>query len=614
MQSPQSVRSLFLLFIFFALLSCSPPQPKDIHSYANINDIITNHINLNLDINFEEKTLSGSATLEVENITQTSKMILDIWDLTIHSITLDEGKETTFNIGESKPDFGAPLTIDITPETKKITIHYTSSPGAEALQWLEPSQTAGKTHPFLFSQSQSILARTWVPCQDTPSIRFTYTADIRTNNPALMALMSASNPTAKSANGHYQFEMKQPIPSYLLAITAGNIEFRSLGENCGVYSEPNVVDKAAKEFEDTEKMIKAAEALYGPYRWGRYDIIVLPPSFPFGGMENPRLTFATPTIIAGDKSLVALIAHELAHSWSGNLVTNSTWDDMWLNEGFTTYFEYRIMEALYGAEYATMIEQIGFQDLKRRIESFGSESPDTKLALDLSGRHPDESTNIAYDKGALFLRTLEKAYGREAFDAFLKKYFNTFAFKTMNSDKFAKYLADNLIKKTTSTSQAVRIYKWIYDPGLPDNHYVPDSPEFRKVDAVRKQFVDGSAAAKLQTESWTTHHWIHFLRTLPANLSQEQFADLDKTFGLTGRGNSEIEFAWYINCIKNEYKPAYDGLKHFLSSVGRTKFVAPLYATLAKTDEGKTMAKELYKNNRKLYHPITASVIDKILN
>ncbi|KAA3617795.1 MAG: M1 family peptidase [Calditrichaeota bacterium] len=604
--------SIFL-FIISIVISCKNTE-KDIHSFANINDIIIEHMDLDLKVDFETHKINGIASLIVNNLSNTNKLVLDSWDLDILKVTLDKSdQEVKFNLGAYKKDFGQPLTIDILSETKVVHVHYKTSPKAQALQWLTPEQTSGKEHPFLFSQSQSIYARTWVPCMDTPSLRFTYTAKV-TTDPNLLAVMSASNPTQKNEDGIYHFKMDQPIPTYLLALAVGDIEFQPLGENSGVYAEPSVIEKAVYEFADTPQMIKKAENLYGPYKWGRFDVLVLPPSFPYGGMENPRLTFATPTIIAGDRSLVALIAHELAHSWSGNLVTNATWDDIWLNEGFTTYFEYRIMEELYGRDYATMIEQIGYQDLKSTLDHIGHDHPDTKLAIDLTGRHPEEPVGkVVYEKGELFLRTLEVAYGRDKFDEFLKTYFDKFAFKTMTSDEFAKYISSTLTKETKSTGQAVLVYEWIYGTGLPKNYYIPDSPEFRKVDTQRQSFIEGNPASSLDVSNWTTHHWLHFIRVLPPKISLEQLSDLDKTFNFTNSGNSEILYAWFIKAIEHNYNTAFPALENFLMSVGRAKFVAPLYGALTQSEEGRVFAKEIYKKARPGYHPVTYGYVDGIL-
>jgi aminopeptidase N len=323
-----------------------PPTVEN-YSYARPAEVAVTHMDLDLDVNFEERVISGTAAFHLDNKTGANVVHFDTWALVIREVVLedDQGREkqARFVMGDSLPIVGRPLSVGVEPKTRRVTVRYQTTADAEGVQWLSPAQTAGKQHPYVYTQSQSVHARSWVPCQDTPAIRFTYTANVRV--PAgLLALMSAENPREKSSDGVYRFEMKNPLPSYLLALAAGNIEYRAIGPRTGVYSEPEMVEKAKYEFIDLERMMKTAEALGGPYRWGQYDVLVLPPSFPFGGMENPRLSFVTPVLVAGDRSLVSVVAHELAHSWSGNLVTNATWNDFWLNEGFTTYFERRIVE------------------------------------------------------------------------------------------------------------------------------------------------------------------------------------------------------------------------------------------------------------------------------
>ncbi len=609
---------MMAIFSVIAISGCAdnaaPETLRDPHSFAHADEVVMTHLDWDAAIDFAEHRIVAKASIHVKNKTGAKRLFLDSRDLTIDKITLGEDEiETTFSIGETIEYMGQELAIDILPETKIVHVYYSSAPEAAALQWLTAEQTAGKKHPFLFSQSQAILARTWIPCQDSPGIRFTYNARVKTD-PELMALMSASNPTEKSADGIYEFVMAQPIPAYLLAISVGDVEFRSLGARSGVYAEPSVIAKAAYEFADTEKMIEAAEKLYGPYRWDRYDMIVLPPSFPFGGMENPRLTFATPTILAGDRSLVALVAHELAHSWSGNLVTNATWNDFWLNEGFTSYFENRIMEAVYGETYARMLAQLSYQDAVKEVNTLGANSADTHLKLDLAGRDPDEGmSSIAYDKGALLLVLFEKTFGREKWDPFLRSYFDKFAFQTMTTEGFVKYLRENLINGDSEMAAKLKLDSWVYGPGLPDNAPVPHSDEFAKVEAQIASWTGGTAAAKLDTNGWTTHHWLHFLRNLPKELTAAQLQDLDNAFKLTQSGNSEIACLWLQHAVNNNYTPAYDRLDDYLSQIGRRKLVLPLYTALAKTPEGLARARNIYATARAGYHPVTYATIDQIL-
>src|SRR4028119_788110 len=434
---------------------------RDPHSFSRPDEVAVEHLRLSLTVDFPQKKLTGRASLRINNKKSGDRLFLDTRDLDSERVARDCGQPPRFTLGtvadEAQQFMGRPLEVEITPATQWVHVDYSTRPEAAALQWLDPAQTAAKTAPFLLTQSQAILARTWVPCQDSPGVRMTYDATIRVPQ-GLMAVMSAENPTQDSADGIYRFNMPQSIPSYLLALAVGELEFRPLGNRSGVYAEPTVVELAAWEMADTPKMIEAAEKLYGPYRWGRYDMLILPPSFPYGGMENPRLTFVTPTLLARDRSLVSLIAHELAHSWSGNLVTNSNWNDFWINEGFTTYFERRIMESLYGKEYADMLAVLGRQDLQTIVDELGADSLDTHLVLDLAGRNPDDGMNdIAYEKGALFLRTIEEAVGRERFDAFMRGWFDGYAFQSVDTPRFLAALRENLLKGRPQVAEKLLI-------------------------------------------------------------------------------------------------------------------------------------------------------------
>jgi leukotriene A-4 hydrolase/aminopeptidase len=591
---------------------------RDAHSYSNPQEVRVRHVALDLDVLFDRKVLRGASTLTVERVkSDVDSLKLDTRDLKITKAEASiDGTSFTpaqFTLGAADKILGAPLTIQLPPQAAKVRIEYETSPSASGVQWLEPAQTAGKKHPYVFTQSQAIHARSWIPLQDSPGVRVTYSATIRTPK-ELRAVMSAAQADAdKRLPGVYKFEMPQAIPPYLMALAAGDIAFKPLGNRAGVYTEPAMLEKAAREFEDTEKMIVATEKLYGPYRWDRYDILVLPPSFPIGGMENPRLTFATPTILAGDKSLVSLIAHELAHSWSGNLVTNATWRDFWLNEGFTTYLERRVTEAIYGREREEMEAALGLQSLKKEME----ELPDADeiLHVDLTGRDPDEGfTLVPYEKGALFLRLLEETFGRERFDQFLKGYFERFAFQSITTGDFIAHLKQNLLDPNPQLAAKIPLEEWLYKPGLPASAPKPQSDAFAKVEAQAKEWLEGKTpAAKLRTKQWTTHEWLHFLRFLPQQLTANQLKELDQAFGLTKIGNAEIAHQWLLISIRNNNATAYPRLEEYLTSIGRQKLIKPLYEELVKTAEGKERALKIYAKARPGYHPIAQTAMDKIV-
>ena len=584
---------------------------KDIHSFARPEEAVVRHLSLDLDVDFEQRRLSGSATLTIDRSGDARELVLDTQELAIDRVALDDSIETTFSLAEPQEFLGRALTIAIKPDTKSVTIHYNAATDAAALQWLSPEQTAGGKHPFLFTQSQAILARSWVPCQDSPGVRMTYDATVRVPQ-GLMAVMSAENATDVPADGVHRFRMPQAIPSYLLALAVGDLEFRALGENSGVWAEKPMIEAAHVELIDTPKMIAAAEKLYGPYRWGRYDVLILPPSFPFGGMENPRLTFATPTILTGDRSLVSLVAHELAHSWSGNLVTNATWNDFWLNEGFTVYFERRIMEEVFGRDYSEMLALLGYQDLEAAVAELPAR--DTHLFLDLAGRNPDDAaTKLAYEKGYSLLRLIEETVGRAEWDAFLRGYFDRHAFQSITTAEFMTELREQLLAQHPGAEDQIGVEQWVHTPGIPVNAPQVQSDAFRKVEAQGQAFQSGTPASQLATENWSTHEWIHFVRHLPKTLTREQMAELDAAFHFTASGNSELLHEWLMRTIEHKYEFAYDALERFLLRQGRRKFLKPLYQKLAATPDGLGRARAIYAKARPMYHAVSYRTIDSIL-
>jgi aminopeptidase N len=519
---------------------------------------------------------------------------------------------TRFALGPQDLILGTPLTITVPEVATRVRITYQTAPGARALQWLGPAQTAGGKRPFLFSQSSAARARSWIPLQDSPGVRMTYAATVRV--PEGFTAVMAADRLPDAASTVFRFAMPHPIPSYLVALAVGDLTFRPLGARTGVYAEPSVVDRAAFEFADTEKMVVAAEKRFGPYRWVRYDLLVLPPSFPLGGMENPKLTFVTPTLLAGDRSLVGLVAHELAHSWAGNLVTNATWGDYWLNEGFAVYLERRIIEELYGPERATMEMVLGLQELRKEMKSLLP--GDQILRIDLAGRDPDEPSSwVPYEKGASFLAALEAAFGRDRIDAYLRGYFDRFAFRSLSTADFERDLRAHLLTTDRDAAARVDLHAWLDEPGLPAGFPLPQSRKFLAVDGQARRWLDGAIPAdRIETAGWSTQEWLHFLRALPENLPAARLAELDAVHHMTDRDNAEVVAQWLLMAIRGRYAAADRRLTTFLTTIGRLKYILPLYAELARTADGKTRARTIYAAARPLYHPIVVARIDPLLD
>ncbi|SEK49126.1 Aminopeptidase N [Pseudoxanthomonas sp. GM95] len=597
----------------------SSSRSHDESSYAQPDQVVIKDLALDIKVDFDSKQIGGTATYRLDwKDPKAATLLLDTRALTIEKV---EGGDATgksfapleYTLADADKVLGSKLTIQAPQRNPIVRITYHGASDASGLQWLEPAMTEGKQLPFMFSQSQAIHARSWVPLQDTPSVRFTYTAHV-TSRADVMVLMSAGNDPAAVRDGDYNFVMNKPIPSYLLAIAAGDLVFRPLSDRAGVWAEPTMADKAAKEFEDTEKMITTTEQLYGPYRWGRYDILVLPPSFPFGGMENPTLTFATPTVIVGDKSLVSLVAHELAHSWSGNLVTNASWKDIWLNEGFTTYVQARITEAVYGQEMAEMERQIDQADLAAEMKDMPAANQ--VLALPPLGDHDPDGvlSSVAYVKGAWFLQFLEQRFGRETFDPFLRKWFDDHSFKSETTDVFVDYLKKNLLPKNPNAVTAEELDTWLNKPGIPPFAIKAQSRGFALVDTARIAWLgSGTLPAKQATDDWETQQWVRFIDGLGDTIKPEQLKQLDDAYHFTGTPNGEIAMRWYPLAIRSGDKAAWEQAGAFIERVGRRKLIMPIYAELVKTPEGLAFAKEVFAKAKPGYHPITTGSVEAML-
>lgn len=614
------MKKLILATLFLTVIACQKKEQTektaavtDEHSYSKPELAVVKHLDLDIKVDFDTQTISGKASWLIDNVSKGNEIIFDENTLNITKVTLgDDEKETKFELGKDVEFHGKPLHITIEPTTTKVNIYYSTTKDAVALQWLKPEQTADKKKPFLFSQGESVWSRTWIPCQDSPGIRFTYNAKV-TVPKDLLAVMSAVNPQKKNDTGIYTFKQDKAIPSYLMAIAVGDIEFQSIDNRTGVYAEPSMLKKSAWEFAELGKMVVAAEKLYGPYRWGRYDVLVLPPSFPYGGMENPNLTFLTPGVIAGDRSLTSLLAHELGHSWSGNLVTNATWDDIWLNEGFTTYVEHRIGEAIFGEKEFEMQNVITRKELVDNVAEYGDTSPDTRLKVSLTGRNPDDGISmIPYVKGYAFLRVIENAVGREKFDVFIKNYFDAHAFKSITTEDFLKYYNENLIKGDKALADKIKAEDWIYKPGIPSNIIPVSSADFDAIDKIQKSWRE-TGVAGLSKKITTTAEKQHFIDHLPADITAKEMEAIDKEFNFTNGGNFIIKRQWFVQAISHQYKAANPAIEQFLIGSSRTGSVMMLYKEMAKTPEGKVWANKIFDKAKSGYHATTVQAVEGVL-
>ncbi len=622
-RAPMNKLIALLLILVPASVATAANDP---HSYAEPDRFLVRHVALDLSADFSAHRLEGTAELTVERLDLSAKKLyLDTRDLEIRSVQLLDAtapaRMLAFRVDSPDPVLGSRLTIELAsccaaPALMHLRIEYRTSTEASALQWLEPAQTSGP-HPYMYSQGQAIHARSWIPMQDTPAVRVTYTARIRTP-PELVAVMSAARiENAAGAPGEFRFAMKQPIPAYLIALAVGDLKFQSLGARVGVWTEPARLAAAAHEFADLPRMLEIGESVVGTYRWDRYDLLIMPHSFPYGGMENPRLSFISPSIVAGDRSLVAVIVHELSHSWSGNLVTNATWNDFWLNEGFTTYIERRLFEKLYGERRAQMEDAIGYEHLTQAIADANAAglAKDSSLQLDLAGRDPDQATSdIAYEKGRWFLGYLEARFGRPAFDALLREYFDSHAFQAMDTAGFRSYLLAYLTRPGAPEIPVAEIDEWLYGVGMPATAPAIPHGVFDAVDRAATDWRAGRLAVdQLPAGDWVPQEWVRFLDNQPADLDDAKLAELRSHFKLGADGNAEIARSWLTLVVRTVYEPAHSDLERFLTSTGRHRLVVGLYRDLARSETGLELGRRIYAKARPGYHAVIRAAVERLL-
>lgn len=581
----------------------------DPHSYYDDAQPRLVRLDLDLTADFEARRLTGSATLQFDR--GGAAVDLDTRGLEILGVAAPSGARVPFRLAAEEPILGACLHLELPPDAARVAITYRTAPQASGLQWLDPGQTASGRAPFLFSQCQAIHARSVVPVQDSAWVRFPYGARLRV--PAgLTAVMSAGPATVDAhpdGTRTFAFEMPHPIPAYLLALAAGELESRDLSPRSRVWAEPAVADRAAWEFAGIETMITTAERLFGPYDWTRYDMLVLPASFPYGGMENPCMTFLTPTLLAGDRSLVDVVAHELAHSWTGNLVTNATAEHFWLNEGWTVWAERRILEALHGTGTALLSWALGDSGLQESIARFGADSPLTKLRTELRGIDPDDAfSRVPYEKGARLIALLEQAAGRERFDAFVRKYMQHFRFGSITTEQFLAFVDAEL----PGIAARVRAGEWVHEPGIPANAPVFRAPVLDEIAAEAAAWMENGKWGRIAREGSATELQI-LLQRIPRPLDTARCAALDRDLQLTQRNNSELVCEWLLIAARSGYEPAFPRLREFLQSVGRMKYLRPLYQALAAAPPTKAFAQEVFAAAAPHYHGIARRMVQGLL-
>ena len=573
----------------------------DPHSYADDRQPQTESFALTARVDFATKTITAEVVLTFREPGR-GPLDLDTRDLTIERVEDARGRTVAFQLHPADAVIGSRLAITLPDTTPSIKIRYRTSPEASALQWLSPAQTRGGVHPYLFSQCQAIHARSLIPLQDTPRLRVRYTAEL--DVPSELVVVMAAADRGRRGNVH-RFEMPQPIPPYLFAFAIGDLASRDLSPRCRVWSEPSVVDKAAWEFADVEAMIGAAEALFGPYDWERFDILTMPPSFPYGGMENPRLTFITPTVLAGDRSLVSVIAHELAHSWTGNLVTNANAEHFWLNEGFTMYAERRITEALEGADMAALSAALGRRELDESFERFASRPGMTRLRTHLDGIDPDDGYSlIPYEKGYLFLVTIEAAVGRDVFARWLRTYLDAFRFGAITTEDFEAHIEKGL----PGALAKVNARAWLDGEDLPANAPKPRSAKLAAIEALAGAVPDPKVAA-----AWSATEWNLYLESVPRPAPAATCKALDDQFKLSASNNFDILVPWLTLALRSGYHAVLPRVDQVVAEVGRMKYLRPLYTALAINSQTRDRAVATFARCRASYHPIARQMVEGVL-
>ena len=621
-------------------------NPEDVNTYSNFQEIIQRKVDLEVDIDFEKKSMFGNIKTTYEILNQSlENIILDLHGPEISSVSLVNEEYENINLdysiydkNEDKEALGTPLVINLSALKDKykkeydniflnkniiISIDFKTNENCNGIQYLTKEQTRTKSYPFMFTQCEAILCRTLFPIQDTPSVKSTYKVKTSISSPltflfgGILKSHYYDCATKKKINC---FEQNIPIPSYLVAFVAGELEFAKISNRCGVWTEKGLASLAAKEFIDAEKYIEIAEKyLNHPYEWKIYNILVLPFSFPFGGMENPNLTFVTPALLAGDKSMSNVIGHEISHSWTGNLVTNKNWKNFWVNEGFTKFMERKLDKILLGEEMSKLESIVGNNSLISAIKMFGEDSHFTSLSPDYTGIDPDDGfSTIPYEKGYQFLCYLEEKVGEDNFQKIMGNYIEKYKYKSVDWTDF-KSVYEEFVKQNYEGRNARKILnvidwdKWVTEKGFPSYKMEFKSKYTEEVDQLINKFINKENnkenALKLFKE-WHTNVKLVFLERILKNLEnfdESIILEIKKELNLVEDYNDDIKAIWYEITLQKGMKDEIENVKNFLKTHGRLKYLKPLYFSWMKLDLDDSMT--FFEENKIIYHPIARRLI-----
>jgi leukotriene-A4 hydrolase len=629
------------------------PNSEDISSYSNFNEILQKEVDMDVSLDFDKKQMIGKMDVKYQILSSDlPKIILDLKGPEITSIEFiekDEDEEDlnviplTYEINtenQFKDSLGTPLIISLEniekkdPNIKKkvldskniiVRIKFITTEKCTAIQFLTKEQTYTKKYPFMFTQCEAIQCRSLFPVQDSPSVKSTYTVKTSIEAPLTFLFGGILRTRYYDSNAKQNitlFEQNIPIPSYLVAFVAGQLEYGRISERCGVWTEVGLCQKACYEFNDAERYIEIAEEYFAhPYEWKNYNLLVLPFSFPYGGMENPNLTFVTPALLAGDRSMSNVIGHEISHSWTGNLVTNKNWKNFWVNEGFTTFMERKLDSALLGEDMENLEAIVGNNELVADIKVMGEDSEYTKLSPDYGGNDPDDGfCTVPYEKGYQFLVFIEKKIGKDNFKEVMQRYIKKYKYQSVDYTAFQGVL-EELIREKYKKKQAKKMIKeidwdkWLNEKGFPANkmdfvsEYLKDAEKLAE-DFLNEKEDDSSVLKKFK--EWHTNVKLAFLNYLTENkdkIDQKILLNLKNKLHLAEEYNAEIKYMWYLLALDKKLEEEMSNIQKFLETHGRLKYIRPVFFAWIEKDF--SQAKEFFEKVKYLYHPFARRIIQE---